>query len=97
MRPLIRKIASDTRKRNGEFHCRKASLPRSIRKINSADTESVIALTNVESKDNSKTSWYSTDEEDIWSPTVIVGEAYVQKVTSIKMNNGRALPISPLQ
>lgn len=96
MRPLIRKIASDTRRKQGEFHCRKASLPRSIRKIKTTDSESVIALTNVESKDSSKTSWYATEDEDVWSPTVTVGEAYAQKVTAIKMNNGKPLPSPPL-
>jgi hypothetical protein len=29
----------------------------------------------------------------VWSPTVTVGEAYVQTVTAVKMDNGKPLPV----
>jgi hypothetical protein len=97
MRPLLRKIASDTRQKASAYHSRKTSLPRSIRKMDNTDTESVIALTNVGSKDTSQTSWYVPHEEDVWSPTVTVGEAYVQTVTAVKMDNGKPLSVPPPQ
>jgi hypothetical protein len=95
MRPLVRKIASDTRGRVVEYRSRKASLPRSIYKIDSTAAESVIALATVDTKDTKKTSWYSTHDDDAWSPTVTVGHASVQRVMSIQMNNGNPLPVPP--
>jgi hypothetical protein len=96
MRPLVRKLASDTRGRVVEYKMsRKASLPRSIYKIDTTATDSVIALTDVEKKDKNKMSWYSSQDEEAWSPTVTVGQASVQRVTNIQMNNGKALPARP--
>lgn len=38
-----------------------------------------------------KTSMYSIRSDDAWSPTVVVGKADVQRVTSVQIIDGRGI------
>jgi hypothetical protein len=113
---LIRKIASDTQERVSLYKSRKASLPNSTFytakstlksfKSKDSDSDSVIALTTVETNKtgmstggnakpdrwNRESTYGGAREDDPWSPTVTMGKASVQKVINVQMVNGRGSP-----
>ncbi|KAF2624852.1 hypothetical protein BU25DRAFT_127537 [Macroventuria anomochaeta] len=130
LRPMIRKIASDTQERVSSYKSRKASLPSSSIKSSitnsfhtsksfkskDSDSDSVIALTTVETNktyinDNEtrdvkaargdrwdrESTYGGGRDDDLWSPTVTVGKASVQKVINVQMINGRGSPAPQLQ
>ncbi|KAF9695655.1 hypothetical protein EKO04_006476 [Ascochyta lentis] len=115
LRPLFRKIATDTQERVSSYKSRKASLPESPSKgsltkswrAKDSDSDSVIALTTVETsrtyvnddgtrvkddKWNSESTYGGGKDDDPWSPTITMGKASVQKVINVQMVNGRGSP-----
>lgn len=85
LRPLVRKIATDVRNKASAYGSHKGSRP-----TPSFGHESdAIALTVNKSSD------YSMRSDDPWNSTVIIGQANIQRVTSVQMFNGKGSPAPP--
>ncbi|KAF1844212.1 uncharacterized protein K460DRAFT_388086 [Cucurbitaria berberidis CBS 394.84] len=82
LRPLIRQFNSCIHTKVSDYRSRKSLLPSSSRPFGSE----TIALA---SQAGNKTSMQSIRSDDPWSPTVVLGEANVQRVISVQMINGR--------
>jgi hypothetical protein len=86
LRPLLRLFTTTVRTQVSKHGSRKASLGGST--LNQDDD-----TIELNSSFGTKTSIYATHAEDPWSPTVVVGKAIPQRVTSVQMVAGRGSPV----